>query len=280
MGGEGSEGGGVGIWTLRQSEMLCTIADMRCRVAFRILPILVVLFPYHSMFHRPCYIEIQFWQIIYLVHIPWGMLRISILLILPVTFLVGICLDTILDAHINILNGALIVDISWSPQSMRFWFWLSSVPIFWSRKQRGGVDGLVNPVNEFCGDFGAMGEAFHACYIACNLCIKSPYLVLKFVYRDMGCAGLLVFLLFYFFVASHSMFRVAQLSRGSMWSFWRTLSWHQFHCSRDVFGFRSISDILFLFFWSGYRDQIACLLLGGFSNPRIAATQSLSSFPN
>ena len=32
------------------------------------------------------------------------------------------------------------------------------------------------------------------------------------------------------------------------------------------------------FFWSGHYDQIACSLLGGFSKPRIAATQSLDSF--
>ena len=39
-------------------------------------------------------------------------------------------------------------------------------------------------------------------------------------------------------------------------------------------------SIIFLSFWSGYRDQIACSLLGGFSKPRTVATQSLSSVPN
>ena len=36
---------------------------------------------------------------------------------------------------------------------------------------------------------------------------------------------------------------------------------------------------IFFFFWSGNRDQIACSLLGGFSKPRTAATQSLDSVP-
>ena len=41
----------------------------------------------------------------------------------------------------------------------------------------------------------------------------------------------------------------------------------------------SFKLIFLSFFGSGHRDQIACSLLGGFSKPRAAATQSLDSVP-
>ena len=43
--------------------------------------------------------------------------------------------------------------------------------------------------------------------------------------------------------------------------------------------FLGIAFLSFSFFWSGHRDQVACSLLGGFSKPRTAATQSLDSVP-
>ena len=50
-------------------------------------------------------------------------------------------------------------------------------------------------------------------------------------------------------------------------------------CDMDVLSQEDLITYksLFFLFKSGHRDQIACLLLGGFSNPRTAATQSLDS---
>ena len=56
-------------------------------------------------------------------------------------------------------------------------------------------------------------------------------------------------------------------------------SWKVIHYSYAMFGiYLPHVYFFFFFFWYGHRDQIACSLLGGFSNPRTAAIHSLDDF--